>query len=198
MVFAYCSGLTSISIPKSVTSIRERAFVGNSSLTSVTIPSSVVSIGSGAFGNCKNLFEINVETGNSAYYSLDGILFNKDKTRLVQYPSGKTDSNYDIPTSVTEIGGRAFYGSFALKSVTIPNSVKSIGNNAFSGCTGLIKIINKATTPQTIPFGVFNTFDVFRNVDKAKCILYVPAEAVDTYRATDGWKNFVNIRAIIE
>ena len=76
---------------------------------------------------------------NSAYSSVDGVLFNKSQTTLIQYPGGKAGS-YTIPNSVTSIGFAAFAGCTSLTSVTIPNSVTSIGGYAFSGCTSLTSV----------------------------------------------------------
>ena len=78
--FLYCSGLTSVTIPSGVTSIGDYAFSGCSGLTSVTIPSGVTSIGDYAFAGCSGLTEFVVESGNANYCSLDGVLYDKDKT----------------------------------------------------------------------------------------------------------------------
>ncbi len=138
--FAYCSGLTSVTIPDSVTSIGSYAFGSCSGLTSITIPDSVTSIGSEAFTSCSALTAITVDENNAKYSSLDGVLFNKDKTTLIQYPAGKTDTPYVIPDSVTSIGSHAFAACSGLTSVTIPDSVTSIGSSAFAACSGLTSI----------------------------------------------------------
>jgi len=145
--FYCCRSLTSLTIPNSVTSIGNFAFFCCTGLTSVTIPNSVTSIGDGAFSGCSCLTSINVASDNSNYCSVDGVLFNKDKTTLIQYPGAKQGA-YTIPNSVTSIGDWAFYYCSGLTSVTIPNSVTSIGNSAFSGCSGLqsIKIPNSVTS----------------------------------------------------
>ena len=158
-----CANLTSITIPGSVMSIGFIAFSDCSSLKSVTIPDSVTSIGDSAFGDCTSLTAIDVTIGNKNYTSVNGVLFNKDKTELICYPAGKTDKSYIIPDSVismgysafrscvnltriiipdslTEIGINAFRGCTSLTSITIPNSVTSIGDWAFGGCTSLTSI----------------------------------------------------------
>lgn len=169
--FSLCSGLTSFTIPNSVTNIGEEAFKNCSSLTSVTIPNSVTSIGSGVFLHCNSLTTINVASDNPNYSSQDGVLFNKDKTVLIQYVIGNSRTEYRIPNSVQNIGVRAFFecenlttviipdglitieetafnGCKNLTSVTIPNSVTSIGDDAFRACSRLTNL--------TIGNGVIN------------------------------------------
>ena len=140
LAFGYCSSLTSITIPNSVTSIGDSAFWHCSSLTSVTIPNSVTSIGDSAFDYCSKLIQINVDKANMVYSSVNGVLFNQDKTELIRYPEGKTYTSYAIPNSVTSIGDDAFSGCSSLTSITIPNGVTSIGNYAFSNCSSLTSI----------------------------------------------------------
>ena len=137
--FCDCTSLTSVTIPNSVTSIGADAFYNCSSLTSVTIPDSVTSIGVGAFASCTSLTGIWVAEGNSHYSSdASGVLFNKDKTTLVQCPGAF--AAYTIPNSVTSIGDGAFSFCTSLTSVTIPYSVTSIGRHAFQGCTSLTSV----------------------------------------------------------
>ena len=122
-----------------VTGIGDWAFGGCSSLTSVTIPAGVTSIGMAPFGGCGSLAAITVDTLNDNYGILDGVLFNKSQTKLIQYPGGKAGT-YTIPSGLTSIGDYAFYYSTGLTSVTIPASVTSIGDGAFVACTSLSAI----------------------------------------------------------
>ena len=137
--FEGCTSLTSITIPKSVTSIGECAFRGCISLTSITIPDSVTDIDNYVFEDCTNLTAINVATGNKNYISVNGVLYNKDKTSIVCYPAGKKDKNYKIPDGVTSIEGDTFVSCTSLISITIPESVTNIDDD-FKGCINLQEI----------------------------------------------------------
>ena len=125
--FRDCSGLTSVTIPNSVTSIGGVAFRGCTGLTSVTIPNSVTSIGDGAFYDCSGLTSVTIPNsvtsiGENAFCFCSGL------------------TSVTIPNSVTSIGDGAFYDCSGLTSVTIPNSVTSIDVNVFRGCTGLTSV----------------------------------------------------------
>ena len=152
--FENCSSLTSITIPDSVTSIGVGAFVGCSSLTSITIPDNVAYIGGAVFADCSSLTEIKVSTQNAEYVSVNGILYNKDKTTIMCYPAGKKDKNYKILDGVTKIGTSAFSGCSSLTSITIPDSVTEIGMSAFSGCSSLTSI----TIPDSVTRIDMSTF----------------------------------------
>lgn len=129
--FYGCNSLENITIPDSVTYIGNFALYGCSSLTSITIPDSVTSICESAFRGCSSLTSIVVDNDNQYFTSIDGNLYNKDKTELIQYAIGKTDASFIITDSVTSIGDYAFFGCSGLTSVTIGNSVTSIRESAF-------------------------------------------------------------------
>ena len=141
------SGLTSLTIPNSVISIGLLAFANCNGLTNVAIPSSVATIAQRAFVDCGYLVAINVDAANGAYSSVNGVLFDKGQTLLLQYPEGKVEASYIIPDTVTSIGVAAFAGC-GLSSVTIANSVTNIGDVAFTDCYYLtnVTILNSVTT----------------------------------------------------
>ena len=135
--FWWCTGLTSITIPNSVTSIGWYAFYKCTALTSITIPNSVTSIGASAFWWCTGLTSIVVEKGNAVYDSRENC------NAIIETATNTLISgcqNTIIPNSVTSIGNWAFSNCHSLTSNTIPNSVTSIGNWAFSNCHSLTSI----------------------------------------------------------
>lgn len=139
-IFNYNSDLTSVVIPDSVTEICSRAFQDCRKLKCVTIPDSVTTIGEGAFSSCYNLVTFDVNVNNGKYSASDDgkILYNKDKTYLITYPSATGD--IAISEGVTFIADKAFADCPNLTSVIIPNSVTTIGDGAFEGCSNLTDI----------------------------------------------------------
>jgi hypothetical protein len=186
--FLQCAGLESITVPDSVISIGHSAFSGCNGMTSVTIGRSANSIGNMAFYNCRNLTAINVAAGNPAYSSVDGILFNGNRTALLACPCGKRGF-YTAPSSVTDIGSHAFSHCRNIVSVTIPVSTTTIGAFAFSQCAGLTVITDMAKTPQKVDT------EAFVGVDKSGCTLRVPVGALSRYRVARTWADFVTVKA---
>ena len=132
--FYDCFSLTNITIPEGVTIIGNNAFYNCSSLTSVLIPDSATSIGIPFYTNCI------VSANHPSLSTVDGVIFSKDGTWLINYPVVKTSPTYTIPSSVTGIGNSAFSNCSNLTSVIIPNSVIGIGIGAFYNCSGLTSI----------------------------------------------------------
>ena len=119
--FFFCSSLSEIVIPSSVTSIGDSAFYGCSSLSEIVIPSSVTSIGKGAFVRCDSLSEIVIP---SSVTSIGDSTFSYCHSL----------SEIVIPSSVTSIGDSAFSFCSSLSEIVIPSSVTSIGDSAFYKC----------------------------------------------------------------
>ncbi len=154
--FYKCTSLTSVTIGEGVTTIGGSAFEGCTGLTgTLTIPNSVTSIGSEAFAQCTKLTEFDVAEGNEYYCSVDGVLFTKDMTELLQFPASSSLEYYDIPYGVESIDNYAFYKCSNLTQISIPNSVTSIGYSAFENCTGLTGELVIPEGVTTIASGAF-------------------------------------------
>jgi hypothetical protein len=143
--FYSCGALTNATLGSNVVSIGTSAFRKCTNLTAVAIPNSVTNIGVATFRDCSNLADITVNAANPTYCSLDGVLFDKDLTVLIQYPEGKT-GDFTIPTTVTAIDDYAFHNCKRVESLILPNDVLSIGAGAFRNCTQL----NSVTIPGSI------------------------------------------------
>lgn len=123
-----------------VTRIGDEAFNGCYDLVSIKIPSSIASIGDEAFRNCNSLKQIEVDADNQVYASVDGILYTKDVSTLMLYPTKKEDENFTIPETVINVSNGAFSQCSYLKSIIIGKSVTSIGKSPFSDCQKIEKI----------------------------------------------------------
>jgi len=179
--FLYCYSLTNLTIPGSVTSIGEEAFNSCLGLTNIMIPAGVTNIGQAAFNICISLTAITVATNNPSYSSVDGVLFDKSQTTLIQYPTAKPCGKYTvgnsvtsigygafdycasltsitIGNSVTNIGDDAFEYCFSLTTVTIGNSLINIGEDAFGYCAGMTGVYFQGNPPASVGSGVFNSF----------------------------------------
>ena len=146
--FESCSSLTTMTIPDNVTSIEGLAFE-MSGLTNIVIGGGVTNIGVlgfGAFLNCSSLIDISVSISNSFYSSLNGVMFNKDQTVLLQYPGGKSGA-YSIPDSVSIIGREAFMMCRGITCVTVPSGVTSIDADAFGYCSDLAGVYFRGNAP---------------------------------------------------
>jgi len=137
--FKNCKGLTNINLGNGVIRIGDRAFSDCDSLAAITLPASVREIGFQIFESCYNLVAITVHPDNPLFSSLDGVVFNKSQTRLIQFPLGRSGA-YAVPETVRSIEYAAFYACSYLSNVTLSASVTNIGGWAFGSCIGLTNI----------------------------------------------------------
>lgn len=176
--FSYCTGLTSITLPETLTTIGDEAFYRCTGLTELTLPNSVTSIGANFVYRCAALKSVKLgtgmsEVGESLFYYANGL------------------ESIDVPEGYTSIGYEAFASCSALKSVTLPSTIGTIGAEAFYGCSSLESFTIKVATPIAI------SADVFEDVDLNTCVLTVPEEAVEAYKADAQWGKFKNINGIV-
>ena len=182
--------LTSVNIPDNVTSIGMNAFAYCKELPMITIPNSVKSIGDGAFSGCDKLSSVNI-TDLAAWCNID---FKDNPLAHAHhlYLNDEEIKDLVIPDGVTSIGNLSFYRCSGLTSVTIPNSVTSIGKSAFYGddLPFVVSLIEN-------PFEIVGKDDDYKKTFSShtfnNATLYVPVGTKDKYMATKGWKDFLFI-----
>jgi len=144
MAFSNCTSVKNIKISDGVKNIGNATFNNCIALKNVVIPSSVEKIASNAFMGCNGLISINVLSDNNKFISEDGVLFNKEKNKLLVYPQGKDNIYYIVNDNTKYISSSAFSG-VSLERITIPNSVNTIGYEAFAWCDNLRVVYFKGT-----------------------------------------------------
>ena len=135
--FYFCAGLTGMTITDGVTEIGFGAFEGCSKLASVTFGKGLSALGDNAFRLCKSLTQIAVDANNESFTTDENVLYNKDKTVLVQYPAGAARTSFTVPNGITKIGTYAFGYAEALQSVILPDGLTEFGEFAFYYCKKL-------------------------------------------------------------
>ena len=176
-VFAGCRLLPAIELPASLRSIGDNALASCDALKSISIPSSVSYINPAAFPSCTGLKEIYVSPDNQYYSSESGVLFTKDKRKLMLYPHAKQGDEYTVPSSVVEITGSAFAENKVLHSVHLPDTLTHIGDYAFG--TSEISYINIPQKLQFMGFGTFMNCSGLKN-----CDLIIPGTIKEIGEAT--------------
>lgn len=147
--FGNCGNLGNISIPNSVEYIGDKAFENCKSFTEITIPYSVKCLGPGVFDSCFSLKSIIVDKENNNYSNDElGVLFNKNKTELIQYPLGNELKKYVIPEKVVVVCEGAFSNAYNLTEIVIVSGITTISRRAFSGCSALATVSLPDTVAQ--------------------------------------------------
>ena len=174
--FAQCVNLTELYLPEGVISIGDCAFLMCSSLTQLTIPDSVTSIEGNPFRYLAA--EILVSSENPVISVVDGVVFNKDGTRLIACPCNKAGA-YEIPQGVLEIGIHAFENCKSLTDVTIPGSVGSLEGNPFAYARLELKL-----SPENPHFSLVDS--VLFDETGTKLLIYPGGKEGDTYEIPKG------------
>jgi|GEM_PF-1091031 len=183
--FDACPALSSITFPANLTNIGAFAFAGTG-LTHVAIPKTITSIGDSAFSSCPKLAAFDVAAENPAYASQDGVLYNKAKTLLIQYPPMKTAPTFTVPAGVTRIKNQAFASNSYLTGVTLPASLTGIGHSAFVLCKALQSVV--------IPVNVASVEDrAFRYCQALSSVTFQGAQTAIGSSAFGGCTSLTNI-----
>lgn len=209
-MFGACISLEKVLLPQGVVAIGDNAFVGSSLIKSLEIPSAVAAIGYAPFHGCQGLETFTVNEKNTAFKSVDGVLYNAAGTELVAYPAAKQDTVYEAIETLTRIlpyafnearylkrfltnmrlsaiGYGAFYNACSLEVITFCSRLKSVEEYAFAGCVALDKIFCAGIIPAEC------ADNAFEGVSQ-QCVLYVPNEDVCAeYAISPGWKHFTTI-----
>ncbi len=162
-----------LSLPSSLKRIGEKAFFGCAGLMRVTIPENVEEIGDGAFAFCTGLTGFIVDSGNSLFFSRDGLLFEYDE--LIQCPAGYPGTEVSL-SDVDRIRAYAFSGCHDLSSIDIPYTVNMIGKAAFEDCSAL-RYVQIPKGVAQIPEDTFSGCTALARVDISKCLEAVGARA---------------------
>lgn len=159
--FFGCTKITSITLPSKLTSIKDGAFDFCTSLKKVTIPKGVKNIGWTQFRCCKSLSNIKVDSKNTKYTSVSGIVYDKKKTKVIFCGEGKS-GKVTMPSTVTTIGESAYYYCTKITGITFSKNVTSIKPAAFWGCSGLTSI----TLPSKLTYVEAGTFNACYGLKK--------------------------------
>lgn len=170
-------------IGEGITGIENDIFNQCDNLRSIEIPSTVSYIGDKAFHYTYGLEEIKINENNTHFSSDSGVLFNKNKTQLINYPKGKTDTQYVIPDTVTNIKGLSFTNNGLVKTIQISKNVEQVESNAFRSCHSLENIIVAEENPNYL------TIDgILYNKDKTDLICYPSEKQGKTYTINENVK----------
>lgn len=185
--FSYCTSLQSFILQPSLNYIGDNAFLScySAQINMEGLSSDLTYLGAQAFRNCYSAYgavnisvnttvgglafdacgvsAINFSIGHSQYSSADGIVFNRYKSTLVCYPAGKTDEEYSIPSSVTQINTYAFHRAQYLEKINIPSSVRILGTYAFASCLKLDNVILPGSIAE-LPAYCFNACPLLKRI----------------------------------
>ena len=184
--FNECTALEKVKLPASLTALGDFAFSGCVRLTSITLPALLENLGDAVFVGCTSLKAIDVNAKNSWFTNDNGVLYNKNKTTLVCYPSGLGKTSFAVPDSVAVIAPYAFAVNHDLTAVTLPDGLTELGDRAFEYVTE-IKTVTLPKSVGTLGAGVFAFCSSLEKIDVAKDNAAFKWEN-DTLLSADGYK----------
>ena len=165
--FTGCYKLNDVIFPESLETIKTSAFSSCTNFKTVNFPKGLKTIGEQAFNSCNNVSAFTVDAENLQYSSEDGVLYDKTKSILIQYPRAKADKDFPVPDTVTTIEDYAVYNCKNLTSVILPENLQSMGRCAFSGCGALSALTFQGDEP---PVNIGSS--AFSSVAKTGVIYY--------------------------
>lgn len=207
--FCYDENILTISLPEGVTEIGDNAFFDCEKMKYIYIGKDLQLLGKDAFKFCEALETINIDKDNAIYSTAEGVLYNKEMTKLLFLPPANTEE-YTVPETVTELAMNCAITNTKLRKLTISDNVETIGEGAFQTCTNLESVvigsgvkevgedvffmdenIKEIHCRMTQPIEINEYF--FGDVDCDNCKLYVPKGSLEAYSAAEVWKEFKNI-----
>ena len=178
-----------------VTSVNQNvSFSKNSSITKIIIPKTVKNTDFGSnegfkynpFVDCFSVESIEVEEGNPAICSVDGVLFNKDTTTLIGYPAASARESYTVPASVKTAGDGAFFNSKYLKKIVLPDNIETLGYSLFASS----KSLEEVTLPSSIKeLSIY----LFKDCTKLKSVVIPEGVTTIGYSAFEGCSRLESI-----
>lgn len=139
--FEYCYKLRDVILSQDLKIVESKAFAYCTSLETIVFPKSLEYLSDNSLSSCTSLQEIEIDGDNKHYCSINGVLFNKSATRLIKYPSGKKESEYEIPSSVYEICDEAFADCKSIELIRSDNRLMHFGERVFNNCSNLRECI---------------------------------------------------------
>lgn len=187
--FAFCGNehLTSVTIHPQLESIGYFSFARCNGISTFNVPAKTQDIGESAFHDCISLTAINIDKDNPNYVSIDGVLYDKSKYVLMQYPTGKTDAAYVAPSTLKILGNYAFFSNSNITSIDLPDGLTRVGDFAFGWCRNLGTLTVRVTEPENIEVGLI---PFFRGSGAVTCTLRVPQGSKEKYESVQAWADF--------
>lgn len=169
-------------VPATLRELGCGAFFACKKLKSVIIPSQITSIQEGAFTLCTELKSIHVQDNHPVFTIKDGILYDKNLTKVIACPGGRSKTTVSLPATVTEVGAFAFSDCHAIKEIELPASVRKLGRNAFATCFAL-KEINLPEGITTIPDYAFGGCIGMSSISLPSTVTHVGKNAFEDCRS---------------